>query len=208
MGFLNASPGAGVGEFIGDAFNSIVHRMFDLRVLQGTRERPDDEAFALPERMAPLALRLGNVLRPAFQATTPYAETPLLRGLYLTGQPGGADRTAPAWFGPGLFEQVLPGQRHAWQPLERWRHWRRLLRHAVAVAWLLACVGVGVFLVHSSRVAQQELHAANLPRLDQKLDASGSVSSNLHALQAVRGAVHSLRQRPRWEQRWLPFQRR
>lgn len=207
MGFLNASPGAGVGEFIGDAFNSIVHRMFDLRVLQGTRERPDDEAFALPERMAPLALRLGNVLRPAFQAT-PYAETPLLRGLYLTGQPGGADRTAPAWFGPGLFEQVLPGQRHAWQPLERWRHWRRLLRHAVAVAWLLACVGVGVFLVHSSRVAQQELHAANLPGLDQKLDASGSVSSNLHALQAVRGAVHSLRQRPRWEQRWLPFQRR
>lgn len=207
MGYLNPSSGTGVGEFISDAFNSIVHRMFDLRVLQGAYARPDGEAFALPERMAPLALRLANVLRPAFQAT-PYAETPLLRGLYLTGNAGPAERGEPDWFSTGLFEQALPAQRHAWQPLERWRHWRRLLRHATVVAWLVICVGIGVFLVHASNVAERQLHAANLPGLDKQLDLSGSVSASLHSLQAVRGAVHGLMARPYWEQHWMPYQRR
>ncbi|MBV7486019.1 type VI secretion protein IcmF/TssM N-terminal domain-containing protein [Bordetella sp. BOR01] len=207
MGFLSLSPASGVGQFISDAFNSIVHRMFDLRVLQGIQGRPNDEAFGLPERMAPLAMRLGSVLRPAFQAT-PYAETPLLRGLYLTGRPAGADHGEPAWFSPGLFDQALSAQRHAWQPLERWRHWRRLLRHVVVVVWLLACLGAGALLIHSSRVAEQQLHAADLPGLDERPDFSGPISSDLHSLQTVRGAVHKLLVRPQWEQRWLPFQRR
>ncbi|MBO1112834.1 type VI secretion protein IcmF/TssM N-terminal domain-containing protein [Bordetella petrii] len=207
MGFLNLAPGSGVGQFIGDAFNSIVHRMFDLRILQGIQGRPNDDAFGLPERMAPLAMRLGSVLRPAFQAT-PYAETPLLRGLYLTGRPAGPDRGEPAWFSPGLFEQALPAQRHAWQPMERWRHWRRLLRHAAVVVWLLACLGAGALLIYSSRVADQQLQAANLRGLNVRPDFSGPMPSDLHALQAARGAVHKLQARPRWQQRWLPFQRR
>src|SRR5690606_16175990 len=123
-------------------FNSIVHRMFDLRILSGIEDAPDEAAFGLPERMVPLADRLGIVLRPAFQAT-PYAETPLLRGLYVTGQPSRADASQPAWFSEGLFEHALPAQRHAWQPLERWRHWRRLMRHAAVLCWLLTCLGIG-----------------------------------------------------------------
>jgi type VI secretion system protein ImpL len=206
MGYLNPAPNAGVGQFISDAFNSIVHRMFDLRVLQGVRGRPAPEAFALPERMAPLAKQLAKVLRPAFQAT-PYAETPLMRGLFLTGQPGGSDRSQQGWFSPGLFAQALPAQRHAWLPMERWRHWRRLLRHAAAVAWLGACVGVGALLIHSSNVAQEELRTASATGFGAQ-DFSGPMSSDLHALQGERSAIHTLLARPGWQQRWMPFQRR
>jgi type VI secretion system protein ImpL len=206
MGYVNPTPNAGVGQFISDAFNSIVHRMFDLRVLQGVRTPPTPESFALPERLAPLAKQLAKVLRQAFQ-TTPYAETPLMRGLFLTGQPPSSDRTQAAWFSPGLFHQALPGQRHAWQPMERWRHWRRLLRHAAVVAWLGACVGVGAFLVHSSRIAGEQLRVAALSGYGAQ-DFSGPMSSDLHALQGERSAIHALMARPSWQQRWMPFQRR
>ena len=204
MGYLNPAPNASVGQFVSDAFNSIVHRMFDLRVLQGARGQPAPEAFALPERMAPLARQLVKVLRPAFQAT-PYAETPLMRGLFLTAQQAGGDRSQPAWFSPGLFNQVLPAQRHAWQPVERWRHWRRLLRHAAVVGWLGACVGAGALLLHTSKIAREQLQAAALATYGEQ-DFSGSMSSDLHALQGERSAIHGLLARPDWQKRWMPFQ--
>ena len=207
MGYLNKTPHATVGQFISDGFNSIVHRMFDLRILSGIEDAPDEAAFGLPERMVPLADRLGIVLRPAFQAT-PYAETPLLRGLYVTGQPSRADASQPAWFSEGLFEHALPAQRHAWQPLERWRHWRRLMRHAAVLCWLLTCLGIGALLLYASRITQQHLQALNHPSLDATRDFSGPVSSDLYALQSLREAIHSLETPTHWSHRWLPFHHR
>jgi type VI secretion system protein ImpL len=206
MGFLNPTPNASVGQFLSDAFNSIVYRMFDLRVLQGVRAKPAPDAFGLPERMAPLAKQLAKVLRNAFQAT-PYAETPLMRGLFLTGHAPGSDRGQPGWFSPGLFNSALPSQRHAWRPVERWRHWRRLLRHAAVVVWLGACVGVGVFLLHAANIARDQLRMAAVEGYGGQ-DFSGPMSTDLHALQGERATVHSLRSRPVWQQRWMPFQQR
>ncbi|MCD0500119.1 type VI secretion system protein [Achromobacter spanius] len=206
MGFLNPTPTASVGQFINDAFNNIVHRMFDLRVLQGVRGRPEPDVFGLPERLVPLARQLAKVMRPAFQAT-PYAETPLMQGLFLTGQPAGSDRSQADWFSAGLFNHALPAQRHAWRPVERWRHWRRLLRHAAVVAWLGLCVGVGSLLVHASNTAQDELRAAAAGTSDTP-DFSGPMSTDLHALQDERSAIHTLLKRPPWQRHWMPFQRR
>jgi type VI secretion system protein ImpL len=206
MGYLNPTPNASVLQFVSTAFNSIVHRMFDLRVLQGIHAKPAPDAFALPERMAPLAKQLAKVLRTAFQPT-PYAETPLMRGLFLTGNAPASDRGEPGWFAPGLFNSALPAQRHAWRPVERWRHWRRLLRHLAVVAWLGACVGVGIFLLHASNIARDQMQMAVAGSYGQQ-DFSGPMSNDLHALQGERATVQALEARPAWQRNWMPFQRR
>lgn len=205
MGYLHKGALQGVGEFIDDAFGHIVARMGELRILQGRHEQPAPEAFGLPERMQTLAGRLDKVLRPAFQAT-PYAETPLLRGLFLTGSQGSAAAHQPDWFSTGLLNEVLPAQRDAWQPLERMRHWRRLARHALVTAWLLLCVAAGAFLFYASNTAHERLHMALRDAGKSVVDFSGNLSSDLHALQGVRHAVHTLDRRSTWERTWLPFQ--
>lgn len=206
MGYINTAPGAGVGQFISDAFNSIVHRMFDLRVLQGVHRRPAPEVFGLPERIGPLACQLAKVMRPAFQAT-PYAETPLMRGLFLVGQPASNDRSLVGWFSDGLFNHALPAQRHAWKPTERKRHWHRFLRHAAVIAWMALCTGIAVLLVHASYIAHDDLRIVAQSTRDTQ-DFSGTMSADLYALQSERSAIHTLLKRSQLQRNWMPFQRR
>ena len=203
MGYASRDAAENVGEFIDTAFSSTLERMRDLRIRQGVHAYPQQEVFGLPERMGSLSARLHKVLRPAFVAT-PYAETPLLQGLFFTAQ----DTTAqgPDWFSAGLFNDVLPQRRSSWQPLERWRHWRRLLRHAAVAGWLLGCVGLGVLLVHSYNVAHDQLVRVSHGQLGQRADFSGSLSDDLDALHDIRHAIQSLDERPGWVKRWLPFQ--
>lgn len=205
MGYLNERKLAGIGEFIDDAFGYIVARMGDLRVLQGIYARLTPDVLGLPERMFTLADRLDKVLRPAFQAT-PYAETPLLRGLFLTGSRTGADSHEADWFSAGLLNDVLPAQRNAWQPLERMRHWRRLLRHAAVTGWLLVCVAAGAFMIHTAHTAQDQLRISMQGADLTAVDFSGGLSSDLHALQSIRHAILTLDKRSQWKRRWLPFQ--
>ncbi len=205
MGYLHEGPIEGIGEFMERAFGRIVARMGELRILQGRHEQPAPEVFGLPERMLGLSERLDKVLRPAFQAT-PYSETPLLRGVFLTGSRTGHAEHQADWFSAGLLNDVLPAQRDAWQPLERMRHWRRMLRHAAVTGWLLLCVMVGAFMIYTARTAEDQLHLAMNEAGKHEVDFSGGLSSDLHTLQAVRHAVHSLDKRPGWERAWMPFQ--
>ena len=205
MGYLQESRVEGVGEFLEGAFGHIVARMGELRILRGQHEQPSPEVFGLPERMLGLSERLDRILRPAFQAT-PYSETPLLRGLFLTGsRAGGAEHQAD-WFSAGLLNEVLPAQRDAWQPLERMRHWRRMLRHVAVTGWLLLCLVIGAIMIHTARTAQEQLHLATRDANQHDVDFTGGLSSDLHALQSVRHAVHTLDKRSAWERRWMPFQ--
>lgn len=206
VGYLNPAPATGIGQFISEAMDSIVCRMADLRILQGINHTPATDAFGLPERMAPVAQQLGKVMRLAFQAT-PYAETPFMKGLFLAGRPVGNDRSQPGWFSQGLFEQALPAQRHAWMPLERWRHWRRFLRGATVVVWLGVCTAIAMYLVHASNIAQEQLDTvAELTRVPPNF--SGSVSNDLHAVQGEHDAIKYLIDRPVWQRDGLVFQHR
>lgn len=200
MGYVEKGNLASIGEFIDGAFGHIVERMRDLRILQGIHEHPTHEAFSLPERMGALAGRLDKVLRPAFQAT-PYSETPLLRGLFLSNRRARGNEHEADWFSTGLLDEVLPAQRSAWQPLERWRHWRRLLRHAAVAGWLLVCIGAGIFLVRTAHTAKSELRLATGQTTPDPVDFSGGLSTDLHSLHAIRHAIHSLDKRPAWEKR-------
>ncbi|UHL65683.1 SPOR domain-containing protein [Paralcaligenes sp. KSB-10] len=201
MGYLSADSQVSAAQFIAKAFASLVQRMLDLRILQGMRKLPDNTAFGLPERLNLLALRLDKVMHSAFQAT-PYAETPLLQGLFLTAKPGEASETG--WFMPELFDRLLPMQRHAWKPIERWRHWRRLLRHAAVIAWLVVCVGVALVLIQGARVARHQLAGINDMAQSQ---FSGKLGPDLAVLQRTRDTILTLQERRDWKTRWLPFQR-
>ncbi|HEY9573016.1 MAG TPA: type VI secretion system protein, partial [Pusillimonas sp.] len=205
MGYVNKGTLTSIGEFIDGAFGHIVERMRDLRVLQGIHEHPSRDAFGLPERMVALADRLDKVLRPAFQAT-PYAETPLLRGLFLTSRRLRGDDHGADWFSAGLLDDVLPAQRNAWQPLERWRHWRRLLRHAAVAGWLLICVGAGIFLLQAAQTAKTQLALAAKGTIPGAANFSGGISTDMHSLHAIRHAIRSLDARSGWEKHWMPYQ--
>lgn len=205
MGYLHKGRFEGVGEFLSDAFAHIVGRMGQLRILQGRHAQPAAEVFGLPERLLALSGRLDKVLRPAFQAT-PYSETPLLRGLYLTGRRSGVSVHQADWFSEGLLNDVLPSQREAWEPVERLRHWRRMLRHSAVVAWLVLCAVAGAFMVHTAQTAKDQLRFAATDAAKTAVDFSGGLSSDLHALKAVRHAVEFLDARPEWQRAWMPFQ--
>jgi type VI secretion system protein ImpL len=73
-------------------------------------------------------------------------------------------------------------------------------------AWLVACIATGVFLVHSAHVARNQLRLASQNTVPGKVDFSGGMSSDLHALHTIRYAIHSLDNRPAWRRNWMPYQ--
>jgi type VI secretion system protein ImpL len=202
MGYLNARSSDSASQFISTAFESITSRLLDLRILQGLRGQPQNDAFGLPERISGLAARLDKVLHSAFQAT-PYAEAPLLQGLFLTAKPASADTSEPDWFAADLFGQLLPRQRHAWRPIERWLHWRRFLRHAAVIVWLVACVAAAALMIHGKRIAQYQLQAIATP---VSTNSFGDLSTDLATLQRTSNLILALQSRQGWGTRWLPFQ--
>lgn len=194
----------GASEFLPLAFDAIARRLFELRIAQGLQGQSGALAFELPQRIADLQPRLARVLTPAFDAT-PYAETPLLRGLYFSAEVPGNGATA-TWFTRQLFDEVLPAQRYHWIPLERLRQWRRLLRHAAVVGWLAFCAAIAGVLLYSWRDTHTHLEQLAARPLD-KLDFSGGIESDLQALNVWRSINLRVNgQDLRW-QRWLPFNR-
>lgn len=193
---------AGASGFLPAAFAALAQRLFELRLAQGRHTQPDADAFELPQRIAELQPRLARLLTPAFDAT-PYAETPLLRGLYLVAEAPGEGVATP-WFTQGLFDLTLPAQRYAWQPLEHWRHWRRLLRHAAAVGWLALCGAVALVLLYAWRDTRDDL-AVIAARPPQNLQSTDSLEANVQALNRWRSTTVGLADDdPAWH-RWLPF---
>lgn len=199
-----ATPGAreSADKFIANAFQSITRRMLDLRILQGLRGQPDEAAFGLPERLPQLAARVDKLMCPAFLAT-PYTETPILGGLFLTASPGSADAAAAGWFAPELFDRLLPARRNAWQPIERWRQWHRVLRHALTAGWLVLCAAAAVLVIEGYHVADQQLQPVAWPTPDAY---AGGLSTDLIALREARDGVEAFQSRRNWKTRWLPFQ--
>ncbi|OWT59105.1 type VI secretion protein IcmF/TssM N-terminal domain-containing protein [Candidimonas nitroreducens] len=199
-----ATPGAkeSADKFIVHAFQSIARRMLDLRILQGLHGQSDETAFSLPERLPQLAVRLDKLMCPAFLAT-PYTETPILGGLFLTASPGGADTAAAGWFTPELFDRLLPARRNAWQPIERWRQWHRILRHALTAGWLALCAIAAALVIEGYHVADQQLQPVAWPTPDAY---AGGLSTDLIALRESRDSIQTFQSRRSWKTRWLPFQ--
>lgn len=196
----------GAGAFLDEMFGGLGRRLSDLRIELGVRGLPDEEAFSLPERIGDLRPRLEKLLLPAFDAN-PYSEPPLLGGLFLTAQGQDADARPEGWFSHDLLGQLLPGQRHAYQSIDSWHRWRRLLAHAAVIAWLGLCVGFGALMIYADRHTQTVLtEALNEP--PATADFAGGLETDLDALRRFRQALINLsdEQQGGWRA-LLPFSR-
>ncbi|NWD58221.1 hypothetical protein HX878_26255 [Pseudomonas veronii] len=206
FGLLSQQRTGAAQVFLEEMFSGLGQRLFDLRIELGVRGLPDEEAFSLPERIVELRSRLQHLLLPAFDAN-PYSELPLLCGLFLTAQGQEADGTSEGWFSHELLGRLLPAQRHAYQPIDSWHRWRRLLAHAAVIGWLGLCIGFGALLVYADHHTQAVLTDA-LDEPPAAEDFNGGLESDLDALRRFRQALISLsdQQQGGWHG-LLPFSR-
>ncbi|WP_426143664.1 type VI secretion protein IcmF/TssM N-terminal domain-containing protein [Pseudomonas sp. DWP3-1-2] len=194
------------GAFLDEMFSGIGQRLSDLRIELGVRGLPDEEAFSLPERIGDLRPRLEKLLLPAFDAN-PYSEPPLLCGLFFTAQGQDSDAREEGWFSHELLGRLLPAQRYAYQTIDSWRRWRRLLAHAAVISWLGLCIGSGALLVYADRHTQAVLaEALNEPPAPSAF--TGGLETDLDALRLFRQALINLsdEQQGGWHS-LLPFSR-
>lgn len=176
-------------DFVQAAFASVLDRLAELRLALGAQTTLSAPVFELPQRIADLQVRLERVLVPAFDAT-PYAATPLLRGLYWAGfsQAGGVQET---WFSSDLYEHVFPLQRHTWVGLDRLGAWRRVVYHTAVAAWAGVCVAAVIGLLYASHDVRRIMDTLASRQLEQ-LDFSGSLESDLQALNIWHDATVNL----------------
>jgi len=190
FGLLSQQRSQGAMAFLDEVFQGLSQRLSDLRIELGVRGLPDEQAFSLPERIADLRPRLEKLLLPAFDAN-PYSEPPLLSGLFLTARGEEVEGHTEGWFSHDLLGTLLPGQRHAYQPIDSWNRWRRLMVHAAVIAWLAGCVGIAALLVYSERHTSEVLsEAANEPPDAQAF--AGGLETDLEAIRQFRQAMLNL----------------
>ncbi|MGE8186818.1 type VI secretion protein IcmF/TssM N-terminal domain-containing protein [Pseudomonas sp. NPDC086278] len=205
FGLLSRARNTGAEGFLDDVFTGIGQRLFELRFTLGQQVGTDDAAFSLPERIAELRPRLAAMLMPAFDAN-PYSEPPLLCGLFLTGETQTAG-VRTGWFSHDLFDQLLPEQRHAYEPLDNWSRWRRLAGHLAVILWLGLCLAAGALLVYADRHTQRVLTEA-LKEPPAAEDFAGGLDSDLDALRRFRQSLESFSANEQGGYReYLPFAR-
>jgi len=205
FGLLSQQRDVGTERFLDDIFSGLGRRLFELRVMLGLQGLPDDAAFNLPERIAELRPRLSALLTPAFD-TNPYSESPLLCGLFLTSETKEEGMHA-GWFSHDLLGQLLPEQRHAYQPIDSWHQWRRLAGHAAVIVWLGLCVAAGILLLYTDRHTHDVLTEA-LKEPPAAEDFAGGLDSDLGALRRFRQSVESLSEQEQGGYHaFLPFAR-
>ncbi len=206
FGLLSQQRSQGAMAFLDEMFTGLAQRLSDLRITLGLRGLPDEQAFSLPERIGDLRPRLEKLLMPAFDAS-PYSEPPLLSGLFLTAQGEEVEGHSEGWFSHDLLGSLIPGQRHAYQPIDSWHRWRRLMAHAAVVGWLVACGAIGTLFVYAERHTSKVLaEAASEP---PKAEAfAGGLETDLDAMRRFRQALLNLTeaQQQGWR-RLLPFSR-
>lgn len=192
FGLISAHRQSAAMAFLDEMFNGLSQRLSDLRIELGVRGLPDAHAFSLPERIGELRPRLEKLLLPAFDAN-PYSDPPLLGGLFLTAQmPAHEDEMqSEGWFSHDLLGQLIPGQRHAYQPIDKLRQWRRLLVHTAVIGWLGVCVGAGALMIYTDRHTKAVLsEAKSEPPAPEAF--SGGLETDLDALRRYRQAIINL----------------
>nr|WP_314488904.1 type VI secretion protein IcmF/TssM N-terminal domain-containing protein [uncultured Pseudomonas sp.] len=204
FGLLSNARNAGAGAFLDDVFGELERRLFELRIELGQRALPEPAALHFPERVAALRAQLEHLLLPAFDSN-PYSEPPLLGGLFITAVGDDAQGADSGWFSRDLFDQLLPAQRHAYTPIDSWRHWRRLLTHAAVVLWLAGCVGLALLLFYADGHVRTGFAQATQNR-PTGLNFDAGLGTDLDALRRYHQYVETLEDfdEQRWK-RWLPF---
>jgi type VI secretion system protein ImpL len=189
FGLFSTQREDGAAVFLDEIFSGLRERLFELRIELGLRGLPSETSFSLPERIGELRQRLEKVLLPAFDVS-PYSESPLLCGLFLTAEAQGQNSQREGWFARDLLGQLLPAQRYAYQPVDNWRHWRRLLVHVAVIAWLGLCAGTAALMIYAYPHTGMALAEARQEQ-PPTVDFSGGMDTDLAGLERFRQAMHN-----------------
>ncbi len=204
LGLFSRQQNNGAEAFLDEMFGGLRKRLAELRIQLGLRSLPGEAAFGLPERVGELRPRLDKLLLPAFDAS-PYSEPPLLSGLFLTAEIQDPERPRQGWFSHDLFGELLPARRYAYQPIDNWRHWRRLLVHLAVVLWLGLCTATAALLLYAYPHTREVLAQA-VEEQPPAVDFSGGLDTDLSALQRFRQALEDFsHQHQSRLDRLLPF---
>lgn len=190
--------------WLAQVFDTITERLADIRVQMGLRGNDPGPAIGFPEQVRALQAPLQSYLAPAFDAN-PYAETPLLQGLFLTAEASEPEGEMRGWFARQLFDTLMPGLRTVYAPIGAVGPWRRFMRHGGVVAWLAGCAVVGGAMTFSfarDLAALHDLQRHPPPRLAFK----DGMASKLGVLAQYQAALaRSDRQASLRGSKWLPF---
>ena len=204
LGLLSQQRSQGATAFLDEVFTGLAQRLADLRIRLGVRGLPDAQAFSLPEQITTLRPRLEKLLIPAFDASL-YSEPALLSGLFFTASTENAEGGQEGWFSHALLATLLPGQRYAYQPIDSWHRWRRLMVHAAVVAWLMAAAASGTLLVYAQRHTSETLAAAAKEPPKMATFKAG-LETDLDAMRRFRQALlNMMEQQQRGWHKLLPF---
>lgn len=188
--------------FLQMGFASVAARLAELRLALGQQSVLSPQVFELPERIAALQTKLERVFIPSFEAT-PYAATPLLRGLYWTASSHVGGVTEP-YFITDLYQHVFPLQRYSWQSLDKLGSWRRVVRHVAVAGWAGVCVAMVFGLLYSSNDAKNVIQTIKVRNLHE-LNFDGELEADLQALNVWHDATMNLANANQGWPRLLPF---
>lgn len=218
MPFGASARNESAARFVSEVLDTLRARLAQIRLEQGKYDHPDHDALFFPEHVARLQDPLLAYLSPAFEGN-PYGETPLLCGLYLTAEAAGDPQAEPGsdgeasaaalprgWFSSVLFGEVLPSQRAGYEPLAKFRLWRRFARHAAVISWIAACVGVAGVMSWSYVDTRNMLDQLST-RSPRSLDYSGDLLARFATLAEYDQTNRMLDDHnTHWLNRWLPFE--
>ena len=224
LGFCGGVEGMSTADFLDQAFNSVLERLRDLRLVLSRRfTRIPAGLLLLPNEFERMRPGLEKFFTGAF-GENPYLETPLLRGMFFCSgvQRGGASSyvlkdsglaeettmltgTAKGLFLHDLFDRVIPNDRNLFRPLGRFTRWERITRSFGYSAWLLATLALGIALTLSffHNVGTFQRFSAEYPAAGR---LAGKPASDLDTLRRQFLVIRDLEERNRgWETRhvWL-----
>jgi type VI secretion system protein ImpL len=163
LGYCAGQDGMSSAEFLDQAFNSVLERLRDLRLVLSERfSSVGAGLLLLPNEFERLRGPLETFFSGAF-GENPYLETPLLRGMFFCSglQRGGITSfvlkdsslpeqtvmlsgTAKGLFLHDLFDRIIPQDRNLSRPLGLFTRWERITKSAGYLAWMLGALAVGM----------------------------------------------------------------
>ena len=162
VGFTNASSQIGKpGDLLDKAFEDIVDRIEDLRLVISRQSGLNEATLTFPNELAKLKPALNSFFEGAFQET-PYLDNPLIRGIYLSSaeqddvdfpdflEVGDTrqtkDRKTEGLFLKDLLGRLIPQDRYLVAPLGLLRRWYLATRNIGVASWIVFLIGTGLFL--------------------------------------------------------------
>lgn len=214
MGYAPSEGSVDPAQSASTALEHVAQRLRTLRLpLLSRSASPSTAALTFPAELTALTPSLTAFMQGCF-ASSPYAETPFLRGIYFSsGKQEGQVRTklmqttelfsdtetlaVPAsengLFLTDLFASILPGDRGIYTPLREFLKWRTTTRNLALVTWLLLTFCVAGLFTYSFVNTKQsiEIVAEPFPKTPK---LTGHLDHDLYMLSLYGQAVKLMQQ--------------